>query len=423
MADFEDATSPTWENVLDGQLNVRDAARRTISFTNPDGRSYALAAKTATLLMRPRGWHLPEKHVLLDGEPVSGTLFDWGLYFFHNARQLVADGSGPYFYLPKMESHLEARLWNDVFVHAQTALGLPIGTIRATVLIETILAAFEAEEILYEIRDHASGLNCGRWDYIFSCIKKLSSSGRADLSRPRSGDDDGAVHARLRAPRDPHLPQARRLRDGRHGGADPDQERSRGQRAGARQGASRQGARSQRRARRHLGGAPRPGGDRARGLQRTAPGQAQPGRSPAPGDRHSGSELREQLLSVPAGAITEVGVRSNLEVGVRYVEAWLSGLGCVPIHHLMEDAATSEISRCQLWQWLHHGGKLDDGRALTVELYEKWMAEEMAELRAAMGEERWKASHFEAAIRLYLGMVKSGKLEEFLTLPAYELLP
>ncbi len=417
MADFEDATSPTWENVLDGQLNMRHAVRRTIDFVTPEGKAYALRDRVATLLMRPRGWHLPEKHVLFDGERVSGSLFDWGLFFFHNARELLARGSGPYFYLPKMESHLEARLWNDIFLHSQASLGLPRGTIRVTVLIETILATFEAEEILYELREHALGLNCGRWDYMFSCIKKLGRAGglfpdRSQLAMTvpflrsyqlnviqichRHGAYAmGGMAAQIPIKNDPAANEAALAR------VRADKER-----------------------------------EAADGFDGTWVGH--PGLVPIALEAfanhlrgpHQLERLREDvtvepadLLRAPEGTITEAGVRTNLGVGVQYVEAWLGGLGCVPIHHLMEDAATAEISRSQLWQWLHRGASLDDGRPVTADLLDRLLTEELAKIRAEAGEERYQAGHFPRAVELFLGMVKAPELEEFLTLPAYEMLP
>ncbi|HEX4951938.1 MAG TPA: malate synthase A [Thermoanaerobaculia bacterium] len=417
MADFEDATSPTWENLIDGQINVRDAVRRTISFTNPDGKVYTLAERTATLIVRPRGWHLPEKHVLFEGEPVSGSLFDWGLFFFHNARELVSRGSGPYCYLPKMESHLEARLWHDVFCHAEDALGLPRGTVRSTVLIETILAAFETEEILYELGEHALGLNCGRWDYLFSCIKKLCHRGelypdRAQLTMTvpfmrayclavievchrRGAYAMGGMAAQIPIKGDPAANEAALAKVR----ADKEREAADG-----------------------FDGtwvahpALVPIAIEAFARHMTGPNQLERLRSDV-------KVTREALLAVPEGTITEAGVRTNLSVGVQYVEAWLGGLGCVPLYHLMEDAATSEISRCQLWQWLHFGATLADGRKVTAELYDRLLAEEMARVAAELGAKRFAGGCFPQAIELFMGLVKAEELAEFLTLPAYDLLP
>ncbi len=417
MADLEDANSPTWANVIEGQINLRDAVNRTIAFTSPEGKAYALGEKVATIVARPRGWHMEEKHVLLDGKRVSASLFDWGLYFFHNAKALIARGSGPYFYLPKLESHLEARLWNDVFVHAQAALGIPRGTVRATVLIETILGAFEAEEILYELREHASGLNCGRWDYMFSMVKKFRNH-RGYMFPDRTlitmtvpflrayclhvinvchrhgayamggmaaqipiRDDPAANAAALAKVRADKLREAADGFDGTWV-AHP-------------------------------------------GLVETAlEAFAEHMRGPNQLHRvHDVTIAAADLLAPLSGPITEAGVRWNIHVGIRYLEAWLGGSGAEPIHNLMEDLATSEISRSQLWQWLKFGAKLDDGRAITLELYERLLAEELAKIRAEYGAAVYDGGHFAAATELFMRMVKSEAFDEFLSLPAYELLP
>jgi malate synthase len=416
MADFEDANSPTWANVIEGQINMRDAARRTITFTSPEGKKYALKEKTATIVVRPRGWHLEEKHVMLGGRRLSGSLFDWGLYFFHNAKELLARGSGPYFYLPKMESHLEARLWNDVFIHAQAALAIPHGSVRVTVLIETILGAFEAEEILYELRDHASGLNCGRWDYIFSVVKKLRNRpeyvfpDRAlitmtvpfmrayclhviNVCHQHGAYAMGGMAAQIPIKNDPAANEAalakvrgdkeREARDGHDGTwvAHP-------------------------------------------GLVQTAI-DAFGAHMKGPNNLHRMHDIKvtaAQLLEPLRGPITEAGVKWNLHVGVRYLEAWLGGSGAEPIHNLMEDLATSEISRSQLWQWLRYRAKLDDGRAITTELYDTLLAEELKKIRAEYGAERYDGGHFKTAVDLFMKMSKSAQFDEFLSLPAYELL-
>jgi malate synthase len=417
MADFEDANSPTWENVIEGQINMRDAIRRTITFTSPEGKQYALKEKTATIVARPRGWHMEEKHARLDGRRVSASLFDWGLYFFHNARELVARGSGPYFYLPKMESHLEARLWNDVFLHAQTALGLPRGTVRVTVLIETILGAFEAEEILYELREHASGLNCGRWDYIFSFVKKLRNRPEylfpdrtlitmtvpfmrayalhvINVCHRHGAYAMGGMAAQIPIKNDPAANEAalakvradkeREARDGHDGTwvAHPGLVQAALEAFGQ-----------------HMRGANQ--------VHRI----------------HDVKITAAMLLEPLHGPITEKGVRWNLHVGVRYLEAWLGGSGAEPIHHLMEDLATSEISRSQLWQWLRFGAKLDDGRPITAEMYDTLLADELTKIRAEYGAERYDSGHFKAAVELFMRMSKSETFDEFLSLPAYELLP
>jgi len=417
MADFEDANSPTWENVIEGQLNMRDAVNRTIAYTAPDGKAYALKEKVATIVARPRGWHMEEKHVLLDGRRVPASLFDWGLYFFHNAQNLVARGSGPYFYLPKLESHLEARLWNDVFLRAQSLLGLRRGTVRATVLIETITGAFEAEEILYELREHVSGLNCGRWDYMFSMVKKFRNH-RDHLFPDRTlitmtvpflrayclhvinvchrhgAYAMGGMAAQIPIRNDPAANSAalakvradkvREATDGFDGTwvAHP-------------------------------------------GLVQTAL-DAFAEHMKGPNQLHRMHDVKitaADLLAPLHGPITETGVRWNIHVGIRYLEAWLGGSGAEPIHNLMEDLATSEISRSQLWQWLRFGAKLDDGRPITIELYERLLGEELAAIRAEYGAALYDGGHFPAATELFMRMVKSEQFDEFLSLPAYELLP
>ncbi len=417
MADFEDANSPTWENVMEGQLNMRDAARLTLTYASPEGKKYALKEKIAVIIARPRGWHMEEKHVLFQGRRVSASLFDWGLYFFHNARALLARGSGPYFYLPKLESHLEARLWNEVFLHAQAALGLPRGTIRATMLIETITGAFEAEEILYELREHASGLNCGRWDYMFSMVKKLRNRPgymfpdrtlitmevpflRAyvthviNVCHRHGAYAMGGMAAQIPIKNNPAANEAALAK------VRADKERE--VRAG------------------HDGTwVAHPG------LVQTAL-DAFAGRMKGPNQLnvlHDVKVTAADLLAPLHGPITEKGVRWNLHVGVRYLEAWLGGSGAEPIHNLMEDLATSEISRSQLWQWLKFGAKLDDGRPVTAELYDRLLPDELAKIRAEYGAERYDGGHFREAVGLFMKMSKSAEFDEFLSLPAYELLP
>lgn len=417
MADFEDANSPTWANVIEGQINLRDAIRRTITWTSPEGKYYALKDKIATIVARPRGWHMEEKHARLGGRRVSASLFDWGLYFFHNARELTARGSGPYFYLPKMESHLEARLWNDVFLHAQAAVGLPRGTVRATVLIETILGCLEAEEILFELREHASGLNCGRWDYMFSFVKKFRNRPEylfpdrtlitmevpflrayalhvINVCHRHGAYAMGGMAAQIPIKNNPAA-NAAALEKVR---ADKERE--------ARDG--------------HDGTWVAHPGLVATALEAFAkfmPGKNQLHR------RHDVEITAAKLLEPLHGPITEKGVRWNLHVGVRYLEAWLGGSGAEPIHHLMEDLATSEISRSQLWQWLRYGAKLDDGRPITAELYDRLLVAELAAIRAEYGDERFDGGHFKDATELFMRMSKSAEFDEFLSLPAYELLP
>ena len=406
MADFEDSNSPTWRNNIEGQINLRDAVAGTIEFATAEKR-YALNPTTATLMVRPRGWHLIERHVLVDDDPVSASLFDFGLFFFHNARALIAKGSGPYFYLPKVESHLEARLWNDVFVAAQEALGIPRGTIRATVLIETIPAAFEMDEILYELRDHSAGLNCGRWDYIFSFIKKfrtrrefiLPDRARVTMDRHflksyvdlliqtchrRGIHAMGGMAAQIPIKSDPEA-NARALEKVR-------QDKTREVRAG------------------HDG-----------------TWVAHPGLVPVASEAfaslaasHQLSVRREDvhvtaadLLTVPDGDITEAGLRTNIDVGIQYLESWLRGVGCVPIYDLMEDAATAEISRTQVWQWVRHGAHLSDGRPVTRALVETIIEQEMQEKTLRGGK-------FELAARLFAQLMTGAEFPEFLTLVAYE---
>ncbi len=401
MADFEDSHAPTWRATIEGQLNLRDAVRGTISFVSPEGKAYQLKPRRATLMVRPRGWHLVEKHVLVDGEPVSASLFDFGLFFFHNAAQLVAQGTGPYFYLPKLESHLEARLWNDVFNLAQDELGLPRGTIRATVLIETILAAFEMDEILYELREHSAGLNCGRWDYIFSFIKKFRSRPSALLPDRAQVTMDRAF---LKAYVDLLIRTCHRRGVHAMGGMaaqipiknDP---------------AANDAALARVRA------------DKLREVRAGHDGTwvAHPGLVPVaqavfdehmkgPNQLHVGRDdvrvTPADLLAVPEGTITAEGLRTNIDVGVRYLAAWLSGNGCVPIHNLMEDAATAEICRTQIWQWLRHGARLADGRIVTEALVREAIAAE-PEAQGLAG-------------RLFEQMSTARELPEFLTLVAYD---
>ena len=415
MADFEDAHSPTWANTLDGQLNLRDAVRGTIAFTSPEGKQYGLAERVATLVVRPRGWHLVEKHLVVDGQPVSGSLFDFGLYFYHNAAALIARGTGPYFYLPKMESHLEARLWNDVFVAAQDALGIPRGTIRATVLIETILAAFETDEILWELRDHSAGLNCGRWDYIFSFIKKFRH--RPDFvlpDRASVGMDRPFLHAYVQLViRSCH-------RRGIHamGGMAAQVPIKNDPAANA---AALDKVRQ----------------DKLREVKAGHDGTwvAHPGLVPIaleafdagmPQANQIGRRLDDvavpaaDLLAVPPGEITERGLRTNVDVGIQYLEAWLRGTGCVPIYNLMEDAATAEISRTQVWQWVRHGARLADGRRVTPELVRAAIAEELEKISGLVGAAHFDASKFDLASRLFDQMMTGSEFAEFLTLVAYD---
>lgn len=419
MADFEDSHSPTWDATIQGQINLRDAIRGTIEYTSPEGKSYKLGAKTATLLVRPRGWHLDEKHVRVDGELVSGGIFDFALFFFHNAKALLAKGSGPYFYLPKLESHLEARLWNEIFVAAQKELGIPNGTIKATVLIETILAAFEMDEILYELRDHSAGLNCGRWDYIFSFIKKFR--GRPEFVLPdralvtmtshflrsysllliqtchrRGAHAMGGMAAQIPIKNDPEANAAALAK------VRADKERE--------------------------------AGDGHDGTWVAHPGlvpiaeEVFNAKMPGPNQwdvrRNDVKITAADLLKVPEGPITEAGLRTNINVGLLYLESWLRGNGCVPIYNLMEDAATAEISRTQVWQWIRYPkGVLTDGRKITVEMFRSLLAEELEKIKSAVGSAAFESGKYDIAARLFDEIITSESLADFLTLSAYRELP
>ena len=417
MADFEDSNSPTWDNVINGQIHLRDAINNSISFTNPNGKHYVLNKETATLMVRPRGWHLNEKHVYVDGESFSASIFDFALYFYHNANALIDSGSGPYFYLPKIESHLKARLWNNIFNFSQDELGIPRGTIKATVLIETILAAFEMDEILYELREHSAGLNCGRWDYIFSFIKKFRTHENFVLPdrsfvtmdchflksyvnllvqtcHKRGAHAMGGMAAQIPIKNDPYANEKALCK------VQADKEREA-----------------------HAG---------HDGTWIAHPGLASIAMDafnlvmPDSNQFHIMKEdvviSAEDLLKVPKGDITEDGVRSNIRVGIQYVEAWLLGNGCVPLYHLMEDAATAEISRAQLWQWIHHNANLNDGRKITVDNFDKWLVEELIVIESEIGTKRFNSGRFHEASNLFSEMIKKEVFDEFLTIPAYELL-
>lgn len=417
MADLEDATAPNWFNVIDGQVNLYDAVRRQIDFEIPEtGKKYALNEETAVLMVRPRGWHLPEKNIEIGGRAASGSLVDFGLYFFHNAKELIERGTGPYFYLPKLESHQEARLWNDVFVFAQQELGIPNGSIRATVLIETILAAFEMDEILYELRDHSAGLNCGRWDYIFSVIKRMRNNpdyifpdrsqvtmtvpfmraytllciktchrrgapamGGMAAQIPVKGDDAANSAAFAKVAED----KRREVTDGHDGTwvAHP-------------------------------------------GMVGVAMEQFDE-HMPTPNQidrkRDDVNVTAEELVEVPYGTITEEGLRSNISVGIQYIASWLSGNGAAPINNLMEDAATAEISRSQVWQWIRHPkGILEDGRKINVSLFHDFLDEETDKIKALVGEEVYVSGNYAAAQELFAKLTLESDFAEFLTLPGYD---
>lgn len=418
MADFEDSHAPTWEGTIQGQINLRDAIAGTITYRSPEGKEYRLNEQVATLIVRPRGWHLLEKHVLIDGQPVSGGIFDFALFFFHNARALLAKGSGPYFYLPKIESHLEARLWNDIFVKAQDMLDIPQGTIKATVLIETILASFEMDEILYELRQHSAGLNCGRWDYIFSAIKKFRHlpaylfPDRAQVTMTthfmrsysllaiktchrRHAHAIGGMAAQIPIKNNPQANEEALARVR----ADKQREATDG----------------------HDGTwVAHPG------LVAIAMAEfdaAMPTPNQLARQREDVQVTAADLLKVPEGTITEAGLRNNISVGLQYLESWLRGSGCVPINHLMEDAATVEIARAQVWQWIHHPrGVLNDGRKVTVELFRELAREEQEKVTAELGPEQLAGRKFSEAARILDEIITSDDFVEFLTLPAYRYL-
>ena len=416
MTDFEDANSPIWSNQIQGQINISDAIRRRIDFEQ-GGKRYQLNDKLATLIVRPRGWHLDEKHVLIDGQRAAGGIFDFALFMFHNAKELIARGSGPYFYLPKVESHLEARLWNDIFVMAQEELGIPRGTIKATVLVETILAAFEMDEILYELREHSAGLNAGRWDYIFSCIKKFKSNAdfcladraRITMTVPfmrayallllktchrRNAPAMGGMSALIPIKNDPEAndramaairsDKARDASDGYDGGwvAHP-------------------------------------------GLVQIAMEEFVKvlGERPNQIDKKRDDVVvaaADLLNFQPEQPITEAGLRGNISVGIQYLGSWLAGNGCVPIFNLMEDAATAEISRSQVWQWIRSPkGVLDDGRKVTADMVRQMIPEEMVKIKALVGEAAFNATYLEAA-KVFEQMSTAVEFVEFLTLPLYE---
>lgn len=420
MADFEDATAPSWENLMDGQQNLYDAIRRQVDFTAENGKQYALNEEVATLKVRPRGWHLEEKHVMAGEERLSASLFDFGLYFFHNAKALIEKGSGPYFYLPKLECYEEAALWNKVFVEAQEYLQIPQGTIKATVLIETIGAAFEMDEIIYALRDHMAGLNAGRWDYIFSLIKKFRT--HKDMILPDRAQVGMGV---------PFMSAYAELlvktchRRGAHaiGGMSafiPAKDEEINKRAFEKVGKDKEL-------------------EAARGYDGTwvahpflVPVAAEQISSRfAEGTTHQKHRLREDVqpdardllnTHIEGGKITEGGLRTNINVGILYIEHWLGGTGAAALYNLMEDAATAEISRAQVWQWYHHGVVLEEGMKVEQELIDKMIGEELHKIKEMLGAERYESGHFEQARQLFRELVLSDTFEEFLTLKAYELL-
>ena len=420
MADFEDSNSPTWQNVVGGQVNLVDAIEGTIEFSGPDGREYRLNDQTATLLVRPRGWHLPDHHVLVDGEPVSGSLLDFGLFFFHNARRLLELGSGPYFYLPKLQGHVEARLWNDVFLHAQDALKVPRGTIKATVLIETLPAAFEMDEILWELREHSAGLNAGRWDYMFSIIKSFRN--RPDFVLPDRNSVMMTVPF-MRAYTELLVKTCHRRGAHAMGGM-------------AAFIPSRRDAEANERAQAKLkADKEREATDGFDGTWVAHPdsvANATAEFDKVLGDRpNQVGRLREDvgveagdLLNVGAtpGEVTEEGLRNDVNVGIQYISSWLRGNGAAGIYGLMEDAATAEIARSQVWQWIRHGAELEDGRPVTSQLVQRLEGEELEKIREEIGNDDWFYSEGrpEESRRLFEQVALGEEFVEFLTLPAYE---
>ena len=418
MADFEDSNTPNWHNNMQGQLNLRDAINKTIEFIHPkNGKYYKLNEETATLLVRPRGWHLEEKHLTCNGEPMSGSLVDFGLYFFHNAKNLIAKGSGPYFYLPKLESHLEARLWNNVFVYAQEALDIPQNTIKATVLIETILASFELHEILYELRHHSAGLNCGRWDYIFSYIKKFRNlpgfvlPDRAKVGmtshfmsaysqlviqtcHKRGVHAMGGMAAQIPIKNDPEENE-KALQKVRN---DKMLEAKNG----------------------HDGTwVAHPA---LVNVAMEVFNEYMPNKNQIENKRLDVQVTAKDLVKAPTGTITEAGLRKNINVGILYIESWLRGNGAAAIYNLMEDAATAEISRTQVWQWIQNGAALEDGRKVTYDLYQRLLPSELTNIYNYVGKEKFLNGKFPEAVALFDRLIKEQEFIDFLTLPAYELI-
>ncbi|MHB8527217.1 MAG: malate synthase A [Candidatus Acidiferrales bacterium] len=417
MADFEDSNSPTWRNNLEGQINLRDTVNKTIAYQSPEGKKYELAQKTATLMVRPRGWHLNEKHFLIGGKAISGALFDFGLFFYHNAKSLLARGTAPYFYLPKMQGYLEARLWNDVFVFAENEISIPQGTIRATVLIETIFAAFEMDEILYELRRYIAGLNCGRWDYIFSFIKAfharsdfvLPNRSQVTMEQPflsayvdllidtchrRNAHAMGGMAAQIPIKNDPiaNADAFERVR----------QDKIREVRAGH------------------------------DGTWVAHPGLVQVAvdafnscmQGPNQVHRRLGNLqiAPKDLLAIPRGQITEDGLQRNIDVSLRYLASWLQGNGCVPLYNLMEDAATAEISRAQIWQWARHGAKLEDGRTVSESLVLQIFERERNSIRAEVGGAQFDSGKFATAAKILESLITDHEFPEFLMAVAYDYL-
>lgn len=416
MADFEDANTPSWANQIDGQINLMDAVRRTITYKDPNsGKYYELSDKPAVLFVRPRGWHLDEKKLLVDGKPATGAFVDFGFYVFHNAKELLARGSGPYFYLPKMESHFEARLWNDVFLHAQKLLGIPKGTIKATVLIETLLATFEMDEILYELRDHSAGLNCGRWDYIFSYIKKFAERGWAVLP------DRAQVTMAVPMMRNYSLLLIKTChrREVHAMGGMAAQIPIKSDPAANEQAMAKVRADKEREATNGHDGTwvAHPG---LVGIAKAEFDKVMREPNQIARKRQDVHVSADELLEPPSGGCSEAGLRQNVNVGLRYLEAWLRGTGCVPLYNLMEDAATAEISRAQVWQQIRHSVALDTGEIVDRKLFRRVLAEELAKTKREIGAKSYATGRFKEAARIFASLIEAKKFPEFLTLPAYD---
>jgi len=414
MADFEDSHSPTWDATIQGQINLRDAISGAITYKSPEGKQYKLNQNRAVLMVRPRGWHLLEKNVLIDGKQISASMFDFGLFFYHNAKNLIAQGSGPYFYLPKMESHLEARLWNDIFIMAQDSLSIAQGTIKATVLIETILAAFEMDEILYELKEHSAGLNCGRWDYIFSFIKKFRN--HPDFILPDRALVTMTTHF-LRSYSLLLIKTCHRRRVHAMGGMAAQIPIKNNEEANNIAIGKVRADKKREVTNGHDGTWVAHPGLVAIAMEEfslmTTPNQIERSRDDV-------EIVAKDLLTVPTGSITLSGLRTNINVGMLYLESWLKGLGCVPLYNLMEDAATAEISRAQVWQWVKHSAKLDDGQPITKDLVKQILADELEKIKTSVGEENFSAGKYSLAGEIFQKIATNDEFVDFLTLPAYE---
>lgn len=416
MADFEDSNSPTWSNIIEGQINLKDAIEKTITYINENGKFYKLNDKTATLMVRPRGWHLEEKHFFIDDEPISASLFDFGLYFFHNSKKLIEQGTGPYFYLPKLENHLEARLWNDVFVFAQEELGIPVGTIKATVLIETILAAFEMDEILFELREHSAGLNCGRWDYIFSFIKKFRNHPKfilPDRSQVTMTNHCMRSYSRL-------LIKTCHKRNVHAMGGMAAQIPIKNDSVANENALEKVRLDKEREVK-----------DGHDGTWVAHPGLVQIAKEIFDNYMKEPNQINKKLddinitsddlLRIPVGTITSEGLKTNIDIGIQYIASWLRGNGCVPIYNLMEDAATAEISRTQVWQWLNNSDcAFEDGTKISEEVYSSLLMGELEKIKVLVGEVNFYSGLYKQASEIFDDLVRSKKFSEFLTTKAYE---